>query len=171
MRQERTIHLRSSIPENTPLPSLLCDGIQIKLRSDHTLRLSVSLSHQSAGLIRNKGRTIKRHLRILLHLMADPVGSNYRHDICSRMPLHTSLPVRFGIRLKNRLTADSSGVKQDLRAQKRHASGSFREPLIPADSHTSFSAFASVASLSHVQLICVAATTTFRINFQVPSVL
>ena len=68
--------------------------------------------------------------------MTDPVGGNYRHDICSRMPLHTSLPVRFGIRLKNRLTADRSRVKQDLRPQKRHTSGSFRKPLIPADAHT-----------------------------------
>src|SRR5437899_12868461 len=51
------------------------------------------------------------------------------------MPWHYALPMRPAIQRRIlRLRSDGCGIQQDFRAEKRHAAGAFRKPLVPADS-------------------------------------
>ena len=135
-----------TFPEKSPLKPQLPNGIQIiGMQKDSLFRPS-GIRKQFPGFIRQKRRTIKGQGRGLsaiflgriYPLLSNPVCCNDRHHICRRMPLHTAPPVRHTVTLNNRLGAYRRRIKQKLRSLQRHTPCCFREPLVPADSHTNF---------------------------------
>src|SRR5690606_8037939 len=89
-----------------------------------------------AELVGDERGTVEGDVVTVLLLGTDAVAGNQRHQVGAGVALLDTLPVvaRGDVRVM-RLAADGGGVEQQFGSHQRHAAGSFREPLVPADGY------------------------------------
>src|SRR5690606_36919471 len=131
---DRAVQVGSAVAEDAPGAADVFELVKIELVHQHAFAGAVHFLDLLAELVGDERGAVEGDVVTVLLLGTDAVAGNQRHQVGAGVALLDTLPVvaRGDVRVM-RLAADGGGIEQQFGAHQRHAAGSFREPLVPAD--------------------------------------